>query len=252
MAPSDDTPRRIPELSTGDQVPLHPALTDLPVATLSLAPVFDAIGLFTGSQSAGAAGLWTGTAAVLTSVPTAATGVLDYLRAPGDGPVKRIGIRHAALNTFALSMIIGSLVSRRFRSEPTPLSLVFSAVAGATVIYSSHLGGVMVYREGMRVAAVGGERTSSHAAGETPGVDEWAGGGATAAPLGETAEAAATIGGPAEDSPDIMETGATPGAGPIPATAQAGPVVTEGGDNPDDVALEARADEERRDEASAA
>lgn len=282
MALSEDTRRRIPELSTGNQVPLHPALSDLPVASHSLAPVFDAIGLFTGSPTAGAAGLWTGAAAVLTSLPTAATGVADYLRAPADSPVKRIGIRHAALNTFALSMMIGSLISRRFRSEPTPLSLVFSAAAGAAVTYSSHLGGVMVYREGMRVAAAESSSRDRQAGEPGSAVDEWPVGEVAPSPLGATEGQTATIGDEAQDSPDIAETGMaagaaaagvpgaeTPGLGEEPGAEPLYPKgreawegvggvntsVEEATDNPDDATLETRpeeAEEERRSDADAA
>jgi uncharacterized membrane protein len=202
---SDDNRRRLPELTTGDRVPLHPALTDVPVATLSLAPVFDAIALVTGSQSAGAAGLWTGATAVLWALPTAATGTIDYLRAESGTPVKRIGLAHAALNTFAVSMMAGALISRRFRSAPTPLSLLFSAAAGAAITYSSHLGGIMVYREGMRVSA------AAPSGRATAPVDERAmgtgGGPAALSPLGGGGSVAATIGGVAEDSPDTRDAG---------------------------------------------
>ncbi len=175
---SDDSRERIPELTVGDRVPLHPALTDVPVATLSLAPVFDAIALVTGSRDAGAAGLWSAATGVLWAAPTAAAGTLDYLHARSRSPVKRIGLAHAALNTFALTMMSAALISRRFRSAPTPLSLLFSAAAGAAITYSSHLGGVMVYREGMRVSGEGLQAANgAHEA--TTGrdavqIDEWA------------------------------------------------------------------------------
>jgi uncharacterized membrane protein len=153
MGLSDDSRERVPALSVGDKVPLHPALTDVPVATFSLAPIFDALAYATKSEGAGAAGLWTAAAGCLWAVPTAASGVLDYLRAPSQSPVKRIGITHAALNTAALTLMIGSLAARGFGRRPTGLSLALSAGAGGIVTYSSHLGGIMVYREGMRVSA---------------------------------------------------------------------------------------------------
>ncbi len=189
MGLSEDRRERVPRLSVGGDVPMHPALTDVPVATSTLAPVFDAISLIAGSPSAGAAGLWTGAAAVLWSLPTAASGVLDYVRAPVDSPVKGIGRRHAALNSAALGLMAGSLAARRFRAAPTPVSLALSAAAGAAVAYSSYLGGLMVYREGMRV-----RETEEQPEAADP-VDEWepaaltgAGGAGDPAIAGDVAE----------------------------------------------------------------
>jgi uncharacterized membrane protein len=270
---SDQSRERLPRLSTGDQVPLHPALTDIPVATLSLAPVFDAIALVTGSRSAGAAGLWTGATAVLWALPTAATGALDYLRAPSGSPIKRIGIAHAALNTFALTMMASSLVSRRFRSAPTPLSLLFSAAAGATVTYSSHLGGVMVYREGMGVSGEGLEATSSLGAqtsdspmtsiAPVPTLEATSGrvatpagrplratgGPAALSPLGAGGGEASTIGGVAEDSPDTHDAGLVAGTTDDPLSRTSGreqrdeldrfeTAVEESRESPDDIAAD--------------
>jgi uncharacterized membrane protein len=156
---SEQQRERVPRISIADGVPLHPVLTDVPVATYSLAPIFDAVGLLGRSESAGAAGLWSAAAGTLWALPTAATGLLDYLRAPTGSAVKPIGRRHALVNTAALLLMAGSLAARRLRARPTVLSTVLSAGAGASVVYSSHLGGILVYREGMRVAPAGRHET---------------------------------------------------------------------------------------------
>jgi len=205
---------------------------------------------------------------VLWAVPTAATGTLDFMRARSRSPVKRIGLAHAALNTFALTMMTAALVSRRFSSAPTPLSLLFSAAAGAAITYSSHLGGIMVYREGMRVSGEGlqavGEATTQATGARvwtpagptreatpervTTAVDEWATIvpersviAAEPYPLGTGGSDASTIGGVAEDSPDTHDLGLlveTSGRERWDELVRPETAVEEGRESPDDVTLE--------------
>lgn len=228
---SDDARRRVPRLTIGDGVPLHPALTDAPSATLTLAPIFDVAGLITRSEIVGGAGLWMSITGAGAAVPTAAAGTMDYLRARSGTEVQRLGLRHALLNTTALGLTIASLVARRFKARPTVLSTMLSTGSGALVTYSAHLGGIMVYRDGMRVVAMGspevsgeqpaGETTGEQAA-ETSGVQA-----ATTAGSGTTPAADLPEGSPVADPATVMmaeapdETLVTAGpddveAGPVP------------------------------------
>ncbi|HMK93437.1 MAG TPA: DUF2231 domain-containing protein [Thermoleophilia bacterium] len=230
-------------------MPLRPALADVPLATLSLAPAFDTIALVAGSDSAGAAGLWTATTGLLLALPTAVAAVLDYLRAPTGSPVRRGGVAHAALGGVVVTLTLAQLVSRRFGARPTPLSLVLSAAAGAGATYSSHLDGMAVLREGRGLAASreSGPAEASAGAGvgesarETPTETRLLVHDPEAAAaygrLGSAGGDPATLGGDAGDSPDVGACGIVSGAGDCPVEPLV-TIVEAAADNPDDFALD--------------
>ncbi len=121
--------------------PLHPALTDVPVGAWSATAIFDLV----GANRAADASLKLGT---LMAVPTALSGMADW--ADTEGPPRRDGLLHAALNTLALACFTGSIFARR--SANRSLGIMLSTLGLGMATISAWIGGEMVYRLGTGVS----------------------------------------------------------------------------------------------------
>jgi len=117
---------------------LHPLLTDVVIGAFMSATLLD---LFGGrdSETASKRLIAIGIAAY---GPTAVTGVNDWADTePADDGVRRVGLVHAAANTVALAMYVGSLRARRRGDlgRGKLLGLGGSAVMGAAGFLGGHL-----------------------------------------------------------------------------------------------------------------
>jgi nitrite reductase/ring-hydroxylating ferredoxin subunit/uncharacterized membrane protein len=123
--------------------PLHPVLTDIPVGAWAAALVFDTLDGRAGGRlwrrradGAVAIGIGGATAAAL-------AGLTDWQHV--DGPPRRTGLAHAALNTVALGLYTGSLLLRRRGARDAG-----RALAGAgfgVLVAAAYLGGRLVYHD---------------------------------------------------------------------------------------------------------
>ena len=135
--------------------PLHPVLVQAPVGAFLSAAVLD---LVPGARRAATTLIGFGTAAAL---PAMAAGLMDWSSMPKDR--QRVGLVHAAANTVALGLYLGSLAARLGGRPMRGKALAFAglSVAGG----SAYLGGHLSYAQG------GG---MSHAAPDVVRVpDEW-------------------------------------------------------------------------------
>jgi nitrite reductase/ring-hydroxylating ferredoxin subunit/uncharacterized membrane protein len=124
---------------------LHPLLTDLPIGTWTSATLLDLVG---GPDSATAARRLVA-AGILSSVPTAVTGSVEWAdTAKSSASARRIGVVHAAANVAALALYTGSYLARRRGRRGRALAL---AGAGALAV-GGHLGGHLSYVEGVGVS----------------------------------------------------------------------------------------------------
>lgn len=124
--------------------PLHPVLTDIPVGAWTAAAVFD-LAEATGNGRAGRPRRADGAIAVgvVGAVAAALAGVTDWQHTSG-GP-RRTGLVHAALNSVALGMYVGSLALRRGGRRAAGRRL---ALAGfGVMLASAYLGGRLVYHD---------------------------------------------------------------------------------------------------------
>jgi nitrite reductase/ring-hydroxylating ferredoxin subunit/uncharacterized membrane protein len=140
-------------------VPLHPALTDVPLGAWTAATAFDAVEGVTGSDSLATAADAALAVGVLGALPAAATGLNDWSHLRGDS--KRIGTLHALLNSAGLTLNVASLVLRRAGRRDAARLLSLAAYGGA--LFSAHLGGILSFGLGVRV---------NRTAFESPS-DEW-------------------------------------------------------------------------------
>jgi len=124
--------------------PLHPALTDVTLGTLTSAVLLDWLG---GESSRPAAKRLIGIG-LLSAAPTVASGYSDWSDSEvGDDAVRRVGIVHATLNATAASLFAASLARRAGGGDGRLLALAGGSALGA----ASYLGGHLSFAEGVGV-----------------------------------------------------------------------------------------------------
>lgn len=123
--------------------PLHPMLTDVPIGLWMGSLLLDIAG---GKQGRKAADRLLGLG-TLASLPTAASGLADWIDTYGDE--RRVGFVHAAGNIAAIGLFTASFVSRkRGRRKP---GVLLSMAGTACMTAAGFLGGHMSFRLGAGV-----------------------------------------------------------------------------------------------------
>jgi uncharacterized membrane protein len=144
--------------------PLHPPLTDIPIAAYLLAAGFDLVSAIAGSSHVWARELWhaatftfIGGAAV--SVLAAITGLWDAWKSSQAGTQARRTINtHATIMVTVTVLTLADIVWRlvRYGDLVTPLGLVvLSLVIAALVSFGATFGGTLVYDYGFNVETAG-------------------------------------------------------------------------------------------------
>ena len=145
--------------------PLHPPLTDFPIAAYVLGAVFDVISLVGGRDHAWAreffhAGTYTFIGGAVVSVFAALTGLFDWWRSSSPGTQARRTINtHATimLTVTALALIDIAWRLADYHSHAfSPAGLVaLSVVLAALVSFGATFGGSLVYEYGFNVETAG-------------------------------------------------------------------------------------------------
>ncbi|MEA2462150.1 MAG: hypothetical protein QOH90_2327 [Actinomycetota bacterium] len=145
--------------------PLHPPLTDLPIAAYILAAVFDVISVVAGDDHTWARELWhagtytfVGGAAV--SVFTAITGLWDAWKSSEAGTQARRTINTHATAMVAVTVLaladIAWRISEHNDKAVTPGGIaVLSVVIALLVSFGAMYGGALVYEYGFNVETAG-------------------------------------------------------------------------------------------------
>ena len=142
-------PAKVNEALSGTWLghPVHPLLILLPMGSWTSAVLIDWLG---GKDAEKAADLLVGTG-LASAVPTIATGYADWADTePGNDPVRRIGIIHAAFNATAVGLFGASLAARASGSRGRGKLLALLGLG--TVGVGGYLGGHLTYAEGVGVA----------------------------------------------------------------------------------------------------
>lgn len=129
------------------ELPLHPALTDVPMGSWSAAIVFDGLDAATGSRAMRNAADATLAVGILGGIAAAVTGLSDWRYLSGGS--RRMGVAHGLLNTAGLALSMASLllrVSGRRNAGRLAFLAGFSITGTA-----AHLGGELSYNYGLRV-----------------------------------------------------------------------------------------------------
>lgn len=147
-------PRRLKSFLNGTWLghPLHPVMTDLPIASWFITAVFDVIWLISFTNFA-----WAARGAevavivgIIGALGAAGTGFTDW--SDTYGSERRVGLNHAIFNTSALILYIVSLVLRLIQpSGESVAAAVLGFIGFALVTYAGFLGGEMVFSKGTNV-----------------------------------------------------------------------------------------------------
>jgi len=145
--------------------PLHPPLTDVPVAAYLFAAVFDVISVVGGAGHPWAREFWhAGTyvfvGGVVTSLGAAATGFWDWLKSTEPGNQARRTVNaHAWIMLFVTAVALSDTLWRALEyssRSSTPVGiLVLSLVAAACVAVGATYGGSVVFDYGFNVETAG-------------------------------------------------------------------------------------------------
>ncbi|MFI5046989.1 MAG: DUF2231 domain-containing protein, partial [Acidimicrobiia bacterium] len=145
--------------------PLHPPLTDIPIAAYILAAAFDVISAVAGKDHTWAGELWhAGTyifiAGAAVSVFAALTGFWDAWKSSQAGTQARRTINaHATIMVAVTALALADIAWRLndYHSEPvTPLGIaVLSVVIAALVSVGATFGGSLVFEYGFNVETAG-------------------------------------------------------------------------------------------------
>ncbi|MCO1337477.1 iron-sulfur protein [Kocuria polaris] len=140
------SPKCVRNLLSGKTLghPLHPALVAVPIGAWGTAAVLDVCGYDDAADAAVATGL-------LGAVPTAAAGLHDWSFTMG--AERRVGLVHAAANSAATLLYVGSLVSRR--TGRRGLGRCLSLAGFGLVSAAGFLGGHLSYAQGVGVNRAG-------------------------------------------------------------------------------------------------
>jgi uncharacterized membrane protein len=148
--------------------PLHPPLTDIPVAAYVLAVVFDIISAVGNDEEWARdfyrAASFTLIAGAAVSVLAALTGFLDWLRSTEPGTqVRRTANAHAWTMVTVTVIVLAGIAVRvlAFWDEPsTPgLALAFTVAAAVLTALGATLGGSLVFDHGFNVETAGDSPT---------------------------------------------------------------------------------------------
>src|SRR5437763_19564 len=145
--------------------PLHPPLTDFPIAAYVLGGVFDVISVIGGEDRTFArefwhAGTYTFVAGAVVSVFAALTGLWDAWKSSEAGTQARRTINtHATImvtvTVLALVDIALRLADYHTRKAPTAAVLILSLVVAGLVSFGALYGGSLVYEYGFNVETAG-------------------------------------------------------------------------------------------------
>ena len=145
-------PRRLKSLLNGVWFghPLHPAITDVPLAGWMLTAVFDVIWLISHTPWAAYAAFVTVIVGLLGALGAIVTGLTDW--SDTYGAERRVGLNHAIFNACATVLYLVSFILRLLAGPGDGIVAVILGFVGlASVIYAANLGGDMVFIKGTGV-----------------------------------------------------------------------------------------------------
>ena len=145
--------------------PLHPPLTDIPVAAYFLAGAFDLISFFTKdgdgsmSQDFFAASTYVLIGGAIVAVPTILTGLWDWLKSTAKHTQAwRTANWHMAVMLFVTALVIVDIVlhlGRWDEGEANVAIMILSLVVAGLVGFGATYGGALVYDYGFNVETAG-------------------------------------------------------------------------------------------------
>ncbi|HSP54462.1 MAG TPA: DUF2231 domain-containing protein [Dehalococcoidia bacterium] len=135
--------------------PSHPMFVHFPSALFPVALLLDVISLFDPSVAVTRAAFYNIAAGLVMAGGAALTGLVDYLPMVGGSRKKKLGTYHLVAQLVAVSAMGVSLALRAldFDTDQTGApALAAAAIGVGAMVFGNYFGGVLVYRQGMRVS----------------------------------------------------------------------------------------------------
>lgn len=136
--------------------PIHPPLTDFPIALWTMSVAFDIASFWYGAMFVQLA-FWNMAAGLVLAVFTALFGIRDYSHLPQPSEVRKAGLVHALFAVLATVIFAVNIWFRTFQMDAlrTPTgALVLSLVGLVMLAVAGNLGGRLVFRHGANVQPV--------------------------------------------------------------------------------------------------
>lgn len=147
-------PRRLKSFLNGTWFghPLHPVITDVPIAAWLLTAIFDIIWLIAPTHAS-----WAGLGAfvavvvgLLAALGAIATGLTDW--SDTYGAERRVGLNHAFFNACAFVLYLVSFILRLLSGPGDGIAAAILGFVGLVcVFYAGYLGGELVFTKGTGV-----------------------------------------------------------------------------------------------------
>ncbi len=145
-------PRRLKSLLNGTWFghPLHPVITDVPIAAWMLTAIFDIIWLISHTTWAAYGAFVTVIVGLFGALGAIVTGLTDW--SDTYGAERRVGLNHAFFNACATILYLVSFILRLLAGPGDGIAAVISGFVGlVSVIYAANLGGELVFTRGTGV-----------------------------------------------------------------------------------------------------
>ena len=133
--------------------PLHPMLTDFPLALWSISLLGDLVGIWRGDELFHKFAFWNIVLGLAFAIPTMVTGLLEFAAIPDGHPGLKAAMRHLWIMLIAAVLFGCSLVFRigQFASSTGALwvAIIFSLLGLCCLVIGGWFGGEMVFRFGI-------------------------------------------------------------------------------------------------------
>jgi uncharacterized membrane protein/nitrite reductase/ring-hydroxylating ferredoxin subunit len=133
--------------------PLHPLLTHLPLGMWLFALIFDITGFASGATWAFEAAAWSMFLGTALALPTAITGLNDWLDIRADHPAQNTALWHMGLMIPSTAIFILDTVLHFVGrdTQVTTVMLGLTIVGYLLTIVGGYLGGILIYDDGISV-----------------------------------------------------------------------------------------------------
>lgn len=133
--------------------PLHPLLSDSPLALLPTALLWQVVGLFTGQPFWWRFAFWSAALGLAAAVPTACAGLFDYAALEEGHPAEATATAHLLVMSVAVTCSGLSLIWLRPNAAPAAngalLSVICSGLGLLGLAVGGWLGGELVFTHGI-------------------------------------------------------------------------------------------------------
>lgn len=133
--------------------PVHPLLTDFPIALWSTSLLADLARIWRGHEIYGQFAFWAIALGLIIAAPTVVTGLLDYAAIPQQHPALKAATWHMWIMLSAATLYACSFIARLGHSPSTGLSSAIavglSVLGLLLLLVGGWFGGELVFRHGI-------------------------------------------------------------------------------------------------------